>query len=82
MKLKLLIVALFCSVLGWGQTTIAIQDFETSPATPTWSYTNTGGGVSTTNTGTPNNQRIRKYEKFNNSLSKIKNNYVQNFVKQ
>ncbi|UGS23821.1 GEVED domain-containing protein [Flavobacterium channae] len=59
MKLKLLIVALFCSVLGWGQTTIAIQDFETSPATPTWSYTNTGGGVSTTNTGTPNNQRIR-----------------------
>lgn len=46
MKLKLFIVALFCSVLGWGQTTIAIQDFETSPATPTWSYTNTGGGNS------------------------------------
>ncbi len=59
MKLKLFIVALFCSVLGWGQTTIALQDFETSPATPTWSYTNIGGGVSTTNTGTPNNQRIR-----------------------
>lgn len=47
MKLKLLIVALFCSVLGWGQTTIAIQDFETSPATPTWIYSGTGTLVST-----------------------------------
>lgn len=46
MKLKLLIVALFCSVLGWGQTTIAIQDFETSPATPTLVFTNIGGGNS------------------------------------
>ncbi|RAK23836.1 lamin tail-like protein [Flavobacterium aquaticum] len=74
MKLKLLIVALFCSVLGWGQTTIAIQDFETSPATPTWSYTNTGGGVSTTNTGTPNNQRIRnglRSFQINNSTSTL-----------
>lgn len=74
MKLKLFIVALFCSVLGWGQTTIAIQDFETSPATPTWSYTNTGGGVSTTNTGTPNNQRIRnglRSFQINNSTSTL-----------
>lgn len=47
MKLKLLIVALFCSVLGWGQTTIAIQDFETTPATPTWAYSGTGTLVST-----------------------------------
>lgn len=28
MKLKLLIVALFCSVLGWGQTTLANYKFE------------------------------------------------------
>lgn len=60
MKLKLLIFTLLCAVMSWGQvTTIAIQDFESTPATPTWSYTNSGGGVSNTNTGTPNNQRIR-----------------------
>ena len=47
------------SVIGWGQTIIATQDFETTPATPTWNYSNTNGEVSTTNTGTPNNQRIR-----------------------
>ena len=79
MKLKLLIVALFCSVLGWGQTTIAIQDFETSPATPTWNYANVGGGVSTTNTGTPNNQRIRnglRSFQINNATSALTFNDV------
>ena len=52
MKLKLLIVALFCSVLGWGQTTIAIQDFETTPASPTLAFANTNGGNSTGTNGT------------------------------
>jgi len=33
---------------GWGQTTIAIQDFENVPATPTWSYTANGGSINST----------------------------------
>ncbi|MDP5001863.1 MAG: choice-of-anchor D domain-containing protein, partial [Flavobacterium sp.] len=49
LKLKLFIIGLFCSVHGWGQVTIAIQDFETSPATPTWTYSGTGTLVSTAN---------------------------------
>ena len=59
MKIKLLLSFLFATVFSWGQTTLAVQDFELTPATPTWGYANTGGGVSTTNTGTPNIQRIR-----------------------
>lgn len=48
-----------CVSLGYGQTVIiAGQDFESSPASPAWSYTNSGGATSTTNTGTPAN-RIR-----------------------
>lgn len=58
MKLKLLLFVLFTSMMSWGQVTIASQDFETTPATPTWTYTNTNAGTSTTNTGTPAN-RIR-----------------------
>lgn len=42
-----------------GQVTIAQQDFETSPAAPVWTYSNTGGATSATNTGTPASQRIR-----------------------
>uniref|UniRef100_UPI0037C18AD1 choice-of-anchor D domain-containing protein n=1 Tax=Flavobacterium sp. TaxID=239 RepID=UPI0037C18AD1 len=47
LKLKLFIIGFFCSIVGWGQVTIAIQDFETSPATPTWTYSGTGTLVST-----------------------------------
>lgn len=36
MKLKLFIVALFCSVLGWGQVT---EGFEGTPPAPGWTYT-------------------------------------------
>jgi len=58
MKLKLLIVALFCSVLGWGQTTIFQFDFEggTTPSvdnavgTPAYSVI----GTLTSATGTCN----------------------------
>ena len=47
MKLKLLFIALFCSVVSWGQVTISSQDFESTPATPTLTFTNTNGGNST-----------------------------------
>ena len=58
MKLKLLIVALFCSVLGWGQTTIFQYDLEggTTPSvdngvdTPAYSVI----GTLTSATGTCN----------------------------
>lgn len=58
MKLKLFIVALFCSVLGWGQTTIFQFDFEggTTPSvdnavgTPAYSVI----GTLTSATGTCN----------------------------
>jgi hypothetical protein len=58
MKLKLFIVALFCSVLGWGQTTILQFDFEggTTPSvdnavgTPAYSVI----GTLTSATGTCN----------------------------
>lgn len=46
------LAALFCTVLinatAWGQTTIAVQDFETTPATPTWTFTTTGTFVTST----------------------------------
>jgi len=42
-----------------AQTTIAIQDFETVAAAPIWSYVSSGGSVSTINTGTPANARVR-----------------------
>lgn len=35
----------------WGQTTISSQDFESSPATPTLTFTNTNGGNSTGTNG-------------------------------
>lgn len=47
-KLLLLLFALSFSGLGWGQETIALQDFEDTPATPTWSYSATGGGTNAT----------------------------------
>ncbi len=59
---------------GFGQVTIASQDFETVPATPTWAYNNSGGNTSATNTGTPNNQRIRnglRSFQINNATSTI-----------
>lgn len=34
-------------VWGWGQVTIASQDFETTPATPTITFTNTNGAFYT-----------------------------------
>jgi hypothetical protein len=49
----LFLAMLLAGVNSWGQTTIAKQDFEASPATPVWSYSNSNGAVSTTNTGTP-----------------------------
>lgn len=65
--------------MSWGQVTISSQDFEVTPATPTWGYTNSGGGVSTTNTGTPNNQRIRnglRSFQINNATSALTFNDV------
>ncbi len=43
-------ILLFCCALtfGYGQVTVGIQDFETSPATPIMTYT---GGSITTGTG-------------------------------
>lgn len=57
-KLSLLVM-LFSGVSMMGQTVIAQQGFEASPASPVWTYSNSGGAASTTNTGTPNAQRIR-----------------------
>lgn len=48
MKLKLLIVALFCSVLGWGQVTIVSDGLNNSTAL----FTLTGGAYFTGNSGT------------------------------
>ena len=42
----LLLMILF-PLLGWGQVTIASQDFETTPATPTVAMTATGGAFYT-----------------------------------
>ncbi|MBU2940931.1 T9SS sorting signal type C domain-containing protein [Lacinutrix sp. C3R15] len=40
------LLAFLCAIVsGFAQTTIAIQDFETSPATPTMTYT--GGSIAT-----------------------------------
>src|SRR5215213_3979822 len=52
---------LFCATYtcSFTQTAIAIQDFENSLAVPAWNYTASGGSVSTVNTGTPANARIR-----------------------
>ncbi len=54
-----MLLGLLVSVVTFGQTTIASQSFETVPSSPNWAYTKNGGTVSTTNTGTPTNQRIR-----------------------
>jgi hypothetical protein len=58
MELKHLLKAFFAPALLFislglqAQTTrIAIQDFEATPATPTWGYTNTGGAFATTSSG-------------------------------
>ena len=60
LKVLSLMVVLMLGVNGVrAQVTIASQDFESSPATPTWSFSNTNGSASTTNTGTPSSQRIR-----------------------
>lgn len=58
-----------------GQTTISLQDFETTPATPTLTFTNTNGGFSTgTNgpAGLPANANLfasgtRGWQLFNNT---------------
>ncbi len=56
--LSLLAMVLMLGMNGVkGQVTIASCGFETSG--DTWSYTNTGGSASATNTGTPSGQRIR-----------------------
>ena len=49
------------SISAFGQTTIAVQDFEAVPATPTWGITAGSGNISTaTGSGdTPASQRIR-----------------------
>ncbi|MDO7876236.1 T9SS type A sorting domain-containing protein [Hymenobacter sp. ASUV-10] len=54
-----LLALLLLPLLGWGQTTIAIQDFEATPATPTATYgtTGTGGAITTGNANTPNDPR-------------------------
>jgi hypothetical protein len=60
----LLIVFLFSFSKSWGQT-IAIQDFETSPAAPTWPIC-VGSTFTSSATGgadTPANQRIRNGSK-------------------
>ncbi len=45
-KYSLVLIAFLClTVTGFGQVTIGIQDFETSPATPTMTYT--GGSIAT-----------------------------------
>ena len=47
-KYALVCIALLCSFFyGFGQTTIGIQDFEVTPATPTMTFT--GGSVATGN---------------------------------
>lgn len=60
-KILLFIILILFGNAIFGQTTIAIQDFEATPATPTWAFTNVGGGISTAtgSTDTPTNQRIR-----------------------
>src|SRR4051812_41974331 len=55
----LLTISLACGMFSSAQTTIAIQDFETVAAVPAWAYVSTGGSVSSLNTGTPANARIR-----------------------
>lgn len=52
----LLVLGLFFND-ALGQVVIGKQGFETSGET--WNYSSSGGGASTTNSGTPNNQRIR-----------------------
>lgn len=43
---SLIFIAFLCFVMsGYGQTTIGIQDFESTPATPTMTYT--GGSIAT-----------------------------------
>ncbi|REG89954.1 T9SS type A sorting domain-containing protein [Winogradskyella sediminis] len=41
------LIALFIGSFGFGQTTIAQQDFETSPSAPVLNFTNSGGSNST-----------------------------------
>ncbi|MCZ2357400.1 MAG: T9SS type A sorting domain-containing protein [Bacteroidia bacterium] len=61
---KLFLITLACQFLfriGLGQVTVAVQDFETIPATPTWNITAGGGNIGTAAGGgdTPATQRIR-----------------------
>lgn len=53
---------IFCFALeGFGQAVIAQQDFEASPASPTMTFTNSGGGFSSGNigpTGKPANANL------------------------
>src|SRR3954453_21201025 len=58
-KLYFSVFLLSLSIVVTAQTTIAVQDFETTPASPAWNYTSSGGTVSSVNTGTPANGRIR-----------------------
>ena len=76
-RLKMLLPAIMLSTTLTAQTNIAVQDFETTPASPTWTYTNTGGVVSATNTGTPNGQRVRTGTR---SLQINNNNGTQTFA--
>ncbi|MFD0778198.1 beta strand repeat-containing protein [Flavobacterium myungsuense] len=45
--IPLLLFAVFGIGKSWGQVTIASQDFETAPALPTLTFSNTNGGNST-----------------------------------
>lgn len=55
-RMLLAVLLLLSPVVGWGQTIIALQDFEATPATPTASvsFSGTGGGFRTGNGFAPN----------------------------
>lgn len=53
------LLAFLCAILsGFAQTTIAKQDFETTPATPTLNYTNTYGFITTGTGPVPNDNNF------------------------
>ncbi|QRM88539.1 choice-of-anchor D domain-containing protein [Lacinutrix sp. WUR7] len=53
------LLAFLCAILScYSQTTIAKQDFETTPATPTLNYTNTNGFITTGTGPVPNDNNF------------------------
>jgi hypothetical protein len=73
-RFSVLFLLFFLSFIALSQTTISVCDFETTPATPTMSYTNTNGGTFTGASGTGDRPASSNFFTSSNTGFGVSNN--------